>query len=90
MLEEYFNLLFQNRKNAFCLIKESDYRIITCNNSFFKFLKNKYSSKNEIINEYYFNLNIHYELDVDKFKKQSKNKNEWQITNQLEKDLVKQ
>ena len=80
MLEEYFNLIFQNRKNAFCLIKESDYRIITCNNSFFEFLKNKYSSKNEIINEYYFNLNIHYELDVDKFKKQSKNKNEWQKT----------
>jgi PAS domain S-box-containing protein len=80
MLEEYFNLLFKNRKNAFCLIKESDYRIISCNNSFFKFLKNKYSSKNEILNEYYFNLNIHYELDVDKFKKQSKNKNEWQKT----------
>jgi len=80
MLEEYFNLIFQNRKNAFCLIKESDYRIITCNNSFFEFLKNKYSSKNEIIKEYYFNLNIHYELDVDKFKKQSKNKNEWQKT----------
>ncbi len=89
MLEEYFNLIFQNRKNAFCLIKESDYRIITCNNSFFEFLKNKYSSKNEIIKEYYFNLNIHYELDVDKFKKQSKNKNEWQKTIYFIKDKKK-
>ncbi len=89
MIEKYFNLLYKERKNAFCLIRENNYKIITCNNSFYSLLSKKYPNENQILNQNYFDLNIHYELDINKFDKKNKNTNEWEKTIYFTEDIKK-
>ena len=89
MIEEFFNLIHKQRKNAFCLLKEEEFKIISFNESFHELLKKKYPNENILKNQNYFDLNYHYDIDLDKFKKQLKEKKEWEKTIYLTEDTQK-